>query len=187
MRQPGPGPALKPSFGTQMLSSSQILRAILLRQREPVEYLSTVESCTVEKSAIDEFGSIAHGRLTTTGLVAEGVLEREVESHDDGERIVHYACLSGFRLPVASDYLLDYDNPGQTPTGTPVFLLRMSNLQWGRKNPKTSLISLVLRRSLDTPGAFKCIGTSKLTVNRDSVDPRREVFDKAALQNLVIV
>jgi hypothetical protein len=59
----------------------------LAEQREPVEYLSTIDGCTVEKSAIDEFGTIAHGRLSITGLVAEGVLEREIESHDDGESV----------------------------------------------------------------------------------------------------
>jgi hypothetical protein len=33
-----------------------------------------------------------------TGILVEGVLERELESHGDGERIVHYAAFPRARL-----------------------------------------------------------------------------------------
>jgi hypothetical protein len=59
---------------------------------EPVKYFSSIGGCTIEQSAVDGFGSIAHGTLTVTSLAAEGVLESGVELHEDGERIVHYAA-----------------------------------------------------------------------------------------------
>jgi hypothetical protein len=156
----------------------------LAERREPVEHCSTIEGCTIEKSAIDEFGPIEHGTLTITGLVVEGVLGREVESHEDGERIIHYAIVPEARLPVATDYLLDHEGPGQTTPGTPVSCLRMSLLQLGEKE---SLVSLVLKESRDNPNTFERIGTSSLTVNRGFVDARREVFNTANSQTLVII
>jgi hypothetical protein len=62
----------------------------VVKVRHPRKHFSVVEICEVQESAIDEFGSIAHGSLTISGLIAEGVLKREVESRNDEETIVHH-------------------------------------------------------------------------------------------------
>ncbi|KAF1828437.1 HET domain-containing protein [Decorospora gaudefroyi] len=154
-------------------------------EREPVEYFSTVERCTVHKSGVDDFGSIAHGQLVITGRVVEAVLEHQVRTQDDGEVIVdYYASFPGYKLPVASDYLLNYEGPGVTSPGTTVFFLRMALLQLGRVE---RLISLVLRRSPDILDAFERIGSASLSIRTGSVDARREIFDTAELRTVVIV
>jgi hypothetical protein len=48
-------------------------------ERPPYVHYSQVEACEVTKSAIHKFGHIASGLFTISGLVAEGVLGRDVQ------------------------------------------------------------------------------------------------------------
>jgi len=153
-------------------------------ERLPYEHFSKIEHCEVNWSAIDEFGSIAHGSLTISGLVAKGILEREVEIQDDAESIVHYVSFPNTRLAMKSDYLLDFEGPGQTSPMISVFCLRMSLIQEG---PTDNLISLVLKRSPEFPDCFERIGTLTISGSRGSVDSKGGVFDTAELQTIVIV
>ena len=152
--------------------------------RYPYDHFSVVEICEVQVSAIDEFGSIAHGSLTISGLVAEGILERELESHNDEETITHYVSFTDTRLPMASDYLLDHNEPGHTKLGASVFCLRMSLLQEGLKE---CLISLVLKKSSNFPEAFERIGTLKITGSVGSVNPNGGIFRTAESRTIVII
>jgi hypothetical protein len=62
--------------------------------------LSTVEECTIKKSAIEEYNSVAHCVLTSNGCVAEGVLDREVEPHDEEVKIIYIAAFPEARLMI---------------------------------------------------------------------------------------
>jgi hypothetical protein len=153
-------------------------------ERLPYEHFSKIEHCEVSWSAIDEFGSIAHGSLTISGLVAKGILEREVEVQDDTESIVHYVSFPNTRLAIKSDYLLDFEGPGQTSPMMSVICLRMSLIQEG---PTDNLISLVLKRSPEFHNCFERIGTLTISGSRGSVDSKGGVFEAAELQTVVIV
>ena len=153
-------------------------------EREPFEHFTSIDACTVEKSAVDEFGSIKQGSLTITGLVVEGTLESEMKPDREGAHLTYYASVSGSKLPIASDYLLDHDGPGQVLAGSHVCLLRMSLLQVGKKH---RLFLLVLRRSPSMPGTFERIGTSTVTDIIGSVDSTGASYGFSRLHTVVIV
>jgi hypothetical protein len=152
--------------------------------RNPYEHFSVIEICEVQESAVDEFGSIAYGSLTISGLVAEGELERELESHNGEDRIVHYVSFLDTRFRMDSDYLLDHNNLGHTEPGSPVFCLRMSLLQEGLKD---YLISLVLKRSSNCLDTFERIGTLRISGNVNSIDPKGGVFRTTEPRTIVII
>jgi hypothetical protein len=152
--------------------------------RLPYDHFSTIEHSEVSWSAIDEFGSIAHGSLTISGLVANGKLEREVEMQGDTESIVHYVSFPNTRLPMKSDYLLDFEGPGQTSPMISVLCLRMSLIQAGSKD---YLISLVLKESPEFPDCFERIGALIISGSLHSIDPKGGVFETAELRSIVIV
>jgi hypothetical protein len=153
-------------------------------ERLPYEHFSKIEHCEVSWSAIDEFGSIVHGSLMISGLVAEGILEREVEIQDDTESIIHYVSFPNTRLAMKSDYLLDFEGPGQTSPMISVFCLRMSLIQEGSTD---NLISLVLKKSPEFHDCFERIGTLTVSGSLRSVDSKGGVFETAELQTIVIV
>jgi hypothetical protein len=153
-------------------------------ERLPYEHFSKIEHSEVSWTAIDEFGSIPHGSLTISGLVANCILEREVEMQDDTESIVHYVNFPNSRLPMKSDYLLDFEGPGKTSPMISVLCLRMSIIQEGSKD---YLISLVLKESPDFPNCFERIGALIISGSHRSVDPKGGVFETAELRSIVIV
>ncbi|KAF2786185.1 HET-domain-containing protein [Melanomma pulvis-pyrius CBS 109.77] len=149
------------------------------------KHFSTIDKCEVEESAIDEFGSIAHGSLTISGLVAEGLLEREARLHDGEEMIQHYVSFSDtMRVRLDTDYLLDDEGLGHTGPGTPILYLRMSLYQEGQKE---FLLSFALRKSARTSGCFERIGTSRTIGSLGTVDPDGGVFRTAKSRTLVII
>ncbi|EEH42056.2 hypothetical protein PAAG_03977 [Paracoccidioides lutzii Pb01] len=158
-----------------------------LRERLPYTHFSTIKKCEITWSAVDEFGTIAGGFLTISGLVVEGVLEREVELlQGEGESIVHYVSLPSryLRLEMKADYLLDLDGPGQTRPGAKVLCMRMSAMQEGSTD---HLISLVLKDSSETRGCFERIGIVVLAKKPPPIDPFGELFQKAGEQTVTIV
>ena len=148
------------------------------------EHFSKIEHCEISWSAIDEFGSIAHGLLTISGLVAEGRLEREAEKQGDTENIVHYVVFPTTRLAMRADYLLDAEGSGQTRPLTSVFCLRMSLMQ---ESHKEFLISLVLKKSPELHDCFERIGTLIISGDVGTVDPKGAAFGNAESQTIVIV
>ncbi|KKZ66851.1 hypothetical protein EMCG_07456 [[Emmonsia] crescens] len=162
-----------------------------LKERQPHRHFSTVEKCEVTWAAVDEFGAISSGVLTISGLVAAGLLEREVEvSHDGVEDIVHYISFPRsnnhprLRLAIKPDYLLDHDGPGQTKPGAEVFCLRMSVIQEGSTD---HLISLILKKSSESPGCFERIGTVILKQKPPPIDPVGEMFQNAETRTVTII
>ncbi|KAJ2988194.1 hypothetical protein NUW58_g4108 [Xylaria curta] len=158
------------------------------QERLPYEHYSKIETCDVDWSsstAVDEFGSIGHGLLTISGLVARGVLEREIEPDGDKEEMIiqHYVALSSVRLPIKADYLLDHHGPAQTNPGTEVFCLRMSYIKEGSSH---FLISLVLKRSPENHGLFERIG-ALIILAEPPVDPIGEAFKDAELLTVSII
>ncbi|KLJ09317.1 hypothetical protein EMPG_15245 [Blastomyces silverae] len=88
------------------------------------------------------------------------------------------------RLAIKPDYLLDHDGPGQTKPGTEVFCLRMSVIQEGSTD---HLISLVLKKSSESPGRFERIGTVILLQKPPPIDPVGEMFQHAELRRITII
>jgi hypothetical protein len=143
-----------------------------------------IEKCEIKLSAIDEFGSIAHGSLKISGLVAKGILEREVEIHNDKESIVHYVSFPNTRFAMKTDYVLDHEIPSQTSPMTSIFCLRMSLIQEGSTD---YLISFVLKNSLEFHNCFERISTLIISGSLHSVDSTGEVFRTAYLQTVLII
>ncbi|KAF1844544.1 HET domain-containing protein [Cucurbitaria berberidis CBS 394.84] len=154
-------------------------------ERPPYKHFSIIEECQVEQSAIDAFGSIAHGSLTISGLLVEGLLERETRLRDGEEVIEHYVSFPDtVRLGLDTDYLLDADGPGYTSPGTLISCLRMSLFQEGQKE---YLLLLALKKSTRTPGSFERIGTSRITGVVGSVDTEGGVFRMAESRTVIII
>ena len=171
-----------PSYWDEILFS--VVEEDSFEERLPYKHFSMIEKCEVSWSAIDEFGSIAHGSLKISGLVAKGILEREVEIHNDTESIVHYVSFPNTRLAMKTDYLLDHEGPSQTSPTTSVFCLRMSLIQEGNTD---YLISLVLKKSPGFHNCFERIGTLIISGSLRSVDSKGEVFRTADLQTVLII
>ncbi|CAG8978527.1 hypothetical protein HYALB_00010071 [Hymenoscyphus albidus] len=150
----------------------------------PCENFCDIQKCEVKLSGVDEFGSISQGLLTISGQVRNGILEREIEFHNGAENIVHCFSFSNTRLPLKSDYLLDAEGPGKTLPKTPMFCLRMSLIQEGRKE---ILVSLVLKRSPDFPEYYERIGALIISGEVGSVDPKGDLFRMSELKTLIIV
>ncbi|KAI1482647.1 HET-domain-containing protein [Daldinia eschscholtzii] len=49
----------------------------ILEERPPYEHFSRIERCEVERTSVDEFGSISHGVLIISGLLVKGILHRQ--------------------------------------------------------------------------------------------------------------
>ncbi|CAO2648523.1 Nn.00g077900.m01.CDS01 [Neocucurbitaria sp. VM-36] len=156
----------------------------ITEERPPYQHFVTIEKCDVEESAIDEFGSIAHGSLTLSGLIAEGTLERETQLHNGEVLLEHYVSFTDTsRLALDSDYLLENEGPGHTAPGTPILYLRMSLYQEGQKE---YLLSLALRESM-IPGCFERIGTSRIIGSIGSLNPEGGVFRMAKSRTVVVI
>ncbi|KAI0876603.1 heterokaryon incompatibility protein-domain-containing protein [Hypoxylon argillaceum] len=161
-----------------------------LEERLPYEHYGKIETCGVDWSptaAVDEFGSIARGLLTISGLVARGVLEREVgqkSGEEEEHAIYHYVAFPRVRLPIDADYLLDHDGPDQTKPGTEVFCLRMSRVQEGSTD---HLLSLVLRKSPEGCDLFERIGMLVVPAKPPPVDSIGEVFEGAGFLTVSII
>jgi hypothetical protein len=87
-------------------------------------------------------------------------------------------------LAIKSDYLLDFEGPGQTSPIISVFCLRISLIQEGLTD---NLISLVLKKSPEFYDCFERIGTLTVSGSLRSVDSKGGVFETAELQTIVIV
>jgi len=155
-------------------------------ERPPYSHFAKIETCDITQLTLHEFGAVEQGLLEISGLVVEGVLEREVAMDDGIERIDHYVSFANTstRLPIKTDYLLDYDNGGRTSPMTPVFCLRMSVVQEGRIE---RLISLVLKRSPEIHNYFERIGTLLISGTLGAVKPEGIVFENATLQTVFII
>ncbi|GAP84022.1 putative HET domain-containing protein [Rosellinia necatrix] len=157
-------------------------------ERPDYEHYGKIERCEVDRqssTAVDEFSLITRGSIIICGLVAEGVLEREVQQDGDGEDIIHhYVAFPGVRLPIKTDYLLDHDNAGQTSAGANVFCLRMSRIQEGSTD---HLISLVLRKSPSCHFSFERIGMLIVAAKPPPVNAVGEVSKGADLRTVSIV
>ncbi|KAH7351443.1 hypothetical protein BKA66DRAFT_475838 [Pyrenochaeta sp. MPI-SDFR-AT-0127] len=154
-----------------------------VEERAPFEHFTTIEDCRVSKTSIDEFGSITQGHLTITGLVVEGLLEREVETFENTERINHSISILGSQLPIASDYFLDHDGPNKVDPGSAILCLRMSLYQ---EQSKQCLYSLILRQCPLEPNIFERIGTLRISGSIGSVDPDSGIFHGAQTRTVVI-
>ncbi|KAJ5497297.1 hypothetical protein N7463_009284 [Penicillium fimorum] len=160
--------------------------------RLPYQHFSTIENCEVKINpvAIDEFGHIASGSLSISGLVSEGVLQYEIDS-DDSNPSCYVSFSSTERRSIWTDYLLNRPGPGETKPGTPVLCLRMSRIQNGIPgHPRSQieyLVSLVLKESTEIPGCFERIGTLVISAKPSPVDPVGEVYKGASSRTVTIV
>ena len=188
-RKARPHPMVAPSWSwasveTHVLYFDQILYsdpdseiAEFLVERPPYEHYSTIEMCEVRWTAVDEFGSIASGTLTISGLLQKGVLERALEVRDGVDTIVHYVLVRHLRLEVKTDYLMDHH-------GADVFCLRMSRIQEGSTD---YLVSLVLIESPTSNDCFERIGAILQGARPPPVDPVGELFENSSQQIVTII
>jgi hypothetical protein len=156
-----------------------------IEERPPYAHYSSVEACNITKSTVDEFGHLASGTLTISGLVVKGVLGRELRTYNGEDSIQHLVSFGDIALPMDSDYLLDEEGPNRTSLGTTVSCLCMSMLQRGEQ--KDCLISLVLKKSPTSLDCFERIGTLKCTGPRDTVRPDSTIFRNAKSRTVVII
>jgi len=154
-------------------------------EREPYEHFSEVTRCEVTPSAVDEFGAISQGQLEITGLLASGTIEREVQTFEGRDNIVHYVSFpGGIRLPMKADYLLDEAGPAQVPPGSKASCLRMSRIQSGSTE---YLVSLVLRPLGGVLGMYERIGTLMIEARPAPVHPTQPIYSSATEETVVII
>ncbi len=149
------------------------------------QHFSVIRDCHVTASAVGEFGPIAGGTITITGLVAEGVLERSTEACEDGQRVLHYLQFSTERVLMDADYLLDHKGPDFTPPSTPVLCLRMSSYE--ADGGGVTLISLVLKKASESPEKYERIGSSRFRGKKDVLNSDGGIFEGVSSCTLVIV
>ena len=188
-RKARPHPMTAPSWSwasveTHVLYFDQILYSDpepddtdLLLERPPYEHYSTIEKCDVRWTAVDEFGFIAGGSLTISGLLERGVLERALEVHNGVETVVHYVLVRHLRLEVKTDYLMDHH-------GADIFCLRMSRVQEGSTD---YLVSLVLMECPASNGCFERIGAILQRARPPPIDPVGELFKNSEQQTVTII
>ncbi|KAH5279393.1 hypothetical protein HBI23_050860 [Parastagonospora nodorum] len=155
-----------------------------LEDRMPHVHYSKIEGCNVVGSAIDEFGGVASGELSISGLVVEGVLGQDVHMHEGDETFQHLVKFGDVTKPMDSDYLLAEKGSHQVRPGTKVCCLCMSMLQLGQKD---YLFSLVLKESSLCTGRFERIGMMKIAGPRSCVHPDSTIFRGADVRTVTIV
>ncbi|KAL4875076.1 hypothetical protein BJY04DRAFT_224385 [Aspergillus karnatakaensis] len=80
--------------------------------RWPFRHFSTVVRCKVQPAAVDEYGSVAHGSLTISGLAMEGVLELNSIDPRTPHLRVYYIVFPHVRKRIDPDYALARDEAG---------------------------------------------------------------------------
>ncbi|TDZ23890.1 hypothetical protein Cob_v003451 [Colletotrichum orbiculare MAFF 240422] len=160
---------------------------IQFEEREPFEHYSRINSCEVVPSAVDEYGGISEGSLRISGLTAEGVLERQVETSGGKEVIAHYASFPNQRALIHADYLLDAEGPDQVLPGAKILCLRMSFIQSGTLNPTAYLISLILRAHETMDAAYERIGSLVITTKGTDFDATGGIFDDGSEREVLIL
>lgn len=195
-KKPRPHPRTAPTWSWASLDTYVLYWDELLygggeghteQARMSCDHFSTVESCTVTPGAIDEFGTLAGGKLRITGLLAACVLEREAKTHEGRDDIVHYVSFSpSERFPIKTDYLLDHDGPDRVSPGMKVYCLQMSRVQAG---PTDRLVSLVLRPVDGEPGLFERIASLIVTIKNKTLpdDLVWDLYASSRSETVVIV
>lgn len=192
-KKPRPSPPTAPSWSWASVGNTvqywdEIFFTLvfddLRPERGPFEHFATIDDCQVTPAALDEFGSIAHGRLRVTGLVAHGVLEHELEVRNDIQQLVSYFVSDDTKLPVRMDNAVDHGRPGFEIQPIEVLCLRMSRVVEGSTD---HLISLVLTKSSTVNNTFERIGALVIKARPPPVEPTAGPFGSAKTLTITLV
>ncbi|KAF5020564.1 hypothetical protein F66182_7396 [Fusarium sp. NRRL 66182] len=142
-------------------------------ERPPYQHFSQVKGWHVESAGLDEFGHCERGTIEIEGLVAEGVVERQVHQDQVWGDVSYYVRFSpDTRIPLQSDYRLDSEGPYQVLPGAKVLCMRMTVLQEGKTE---YLVSLVLRAIKGT-NEYERIGTMLVTARPPPIDTMGGIY-----------
>lgn len=154
------------SYGDAILYSNLDEEEDLFEERLPHEHFARIEACRVTSSTVDEFGTVARGELTVTGLVARGELGHEMQVHKGRQATMYHVSFAGARFPFHADHVL---GTGPQLEGE-VMCIRMSRLAEGQRD---KLVSLVLIKTPGRDDIFERIGIMFIQTTR----PAPEGFD----------
>lgn len=152
--------------------------------RRPFKHFATIDGCQVTPAAVDEFGSIAHGQITITGLVAHGMLEYELTAHKGIEYITASFVADKTRLPIRLDHAVEYKGSEHELQPAEVVCLRMSHVVEGLTD---HLISLVLTRASTVDTMFERIGVLIIKAKPPPVNPVEGPFGAAKNMTLTLI
>ncbi|CAN8105075.1 unnamed protein product [Discula destructiva] len=153
-------------------------------ERPPFEHFVKVDHCQVTSSTVDEFGSVGHGELRLTGLVASGALEHEIEVHGGVKVTATYFVGEHVRLPVAMDNAVGCVIPGHEVVLTNAYCLRMSRVVDGLTD---RLISLILVDSPAVSGTFERVGALVIKASSPPVESVPSLFRGAKEMTVTVV
>ena len=118
-------------------------------RKNPFEHLATVEAVSTTPSGLNEYGTIALGTLTITGLLATGWFQY-------GLQHTKLMCLPTGSWIFMPDYDLEHEGVNRVEPGSSIHCLRMSLGEAG--DGRRYLYSLVLRASPENSGVYERIG-----------------------------
>ncbi|KAG7045456.1 het domain-containing protein [Colletotrichum scovillei] len=196
LKNPRPSPRTAPTWSWASVDSSvDVWDAVFFwdpdldyeeDSRGLYEHNSTVVDCQVTPSGVDNYGGIAHGLLRISGLIVDGVLERDTVIRHGKETTVHYVVVSTGRFRIDADYALDSPGPDQVLPGAAILCLRMSFIQDGPSD-NFKLISLVLRESKQQPGKYERIGCFFIQSTTPPNDLQRSMYASGSVRTVDIV
>lgn len=153
-------------------------------QRSLYRHYATIENCIVTPLGLDEFGHVARGVLTVSGLFVTGWLETGLD--------IYEMCLPTGKWSFKQDYDLRQDGTNRVDAMSSIHCLRMSvaeiaRVVQGRMTRTQGLYSLVLRSSPEHPGFYERIGILEITEDGPTVDAVGDLYRTAEERTVSII